>query len=106
MVTLSATPAFAKIYFDDAPLEGNPATATFRRDSVKHRVRAEARGFESKVELMTLEGARMTMDLALEPEPALNPAVEKPVPDAGTERKIRTAGAVPARPPSSSPTSW
>lgn len=45
---LQATPAEAKLYFDDAPLPTNPATRKLRKDGSVHTVRAEAHGFESR----------------------------------------------------------
>jgi serine/threonine-protein kinase len=68
-VTVRATPAEAKIFFDDAALDGNPATSSFKRDAVKHRVRAEAPGFSPKSEWVTFEARTMTMELILDPDP-------------------------------------
>ena len=72
-VTVRATPAQAKIFFDDGVLEGNPATSSFRRDVVKHRVRVEAPGFTPKSEWVTFDAPTMTIELILDPEPTASP---------------------------------
>jgi hypothetical protein len=65
---IRAVPDSAKVYFDDAPLVGNPATATFQRDGLAHRVRAEAPGHTRKTELVVLDSSTLTVELELEPE--------------------------------------
>jgi serine/threonine-protein kinase len=67
-LTVRADPPAAKIFFDDAPLSGNPATATFARDGLAHRVRAEAPGFARKTELVTLDSANVSVALGLDPD--------------------------------------
>jgi len=76
-VTIRVTPPQAKIFLDDAPIEGNPATTTLPRDAVKHRVRAEAPGHVAKSEWITIEGAQLTIDLSLDPEPKIQPSSSK-----------------------------
>jgi hypothetical protein len=66
-VVITAVPDSAKIYWDDAPLSGNPAVVTFTRDNLSHRVRAEAPGFARKAELVALDSSQVTMELDLEP---------------------------------------
>jgi len=68
VVTVHATPNDAKIYFDDAPLAGNPATVTFNRDGLAHRVRAEAPNFSRKSELVVLDSSNVSVSLDLQPE--------------------------------------
>jgi serine/threonine-protein kinase len=50
-VRLSATPANAKLYLDDSPLESNPFSRSLPADANTHTLRAEASGYstESKV---------------------------------------------------------
>jgi eukaryotic-like serine/threonine-protein kinase len=67
-VTVRVVPDSAKIFFDDAPLVGNPASATLPRDGLSHRVRAEAPGFARKIELVVLDSSTVTVDLALDGE--------------------------------------
>jgi serine/threonine-protein kinase len=55
-VTLRADPPAAKLFLDDAPLPSNPFVGKFRRESAVHRVRAEAPGFGTKHEIITLDG--------------------------------------------------
>lgn len=69
-VSVRVRPENAKIYFDDAPLTGNPATASFTRDGLSHRVRAEAPGFARKTELVVLDSSNVAVDLELDPENA------------------------------------
>ncbi|AKV03795.1 Serine/threonine protein kinase PrkC, regulator of stationary phase [Labilithrix luteola] len=76
-VTIRVTPPDAKIFLDDAPLDTNPATTTLPRNSIKHRVRGEVAGYSAKSEWITIEGAQMTVDLALDPEPASQPSGAK-----------------------------
>lgn len=66
-LTVRASPEVAKVFFDDAPLAGNPATAAFRRDGLAHRVRAEAPAYKTKTELVVLDSATVTVELVLEP---------------------------------------
>jgi serine/threonine-protein kinase len=51
-----ASPPEARLFLDDAPLPSNPFTAKFPKDGASHRLRAEAPGFVSKTELVTLSG--------------------------------------------------
>jgi eukaryotic-like serine/threonine-protein kinase len=67
-VTIAVTPDGASIFFDDAPLTGNPVTATFPRDGLTHRVRAEAPGYEHKIELVALDSSNVSVQLDLTQE--------------------------------------
>jgi hypothetical protein len=68
VVTIRVEPASATIYFDDAPLSGNPASVTFSRDGLAHRVRAEAPGYARKTELAVLDSSNVNVEIGLEPE--------------------------------------
>ena len=67
-VSIEARPETAKLFFDDAQLLGNPTTASFARDGLSHRVRAEAPGFAPRTELVVLDSANVVIDLVLDPE--------------------------------------
>jgi serine/threonine-protein kinase len=101
-VTIRVAPVEAKIFIDDAPVEGNPATTMFRRDTVKHRVRAEAPGYVAKAEWIALEGSHLTIDLALDPVPSSEPKVVKPDPKDSKEPR-RPPIQWPYKPPTSQP---
>jgi hypothetical protein len=64
-VTIRAVPDGAKIFFDDAPLQGNPATATFNRDGLAHKVRAEAPDYGRKTELVVLDSSNVSVEIEL-----------------------------------------
>jgi hypothetical protein len=65
-VSIRVSPESAKIFFDDAPLTGNPASAMFQRDGLTHRVRAEASGYAKKIELVVLDSATVSVELELD----------------------------------------
>jgi serine/threonine-protein kinase len=67
-ISIHVTPDTAKVFFDDAPLEGNPATASLARDGLSHRVRAEAPGYARKTQLVVLDNSNVTLDIDLEKE--------------------------------------
>jgi eukaryotic-like serine/threonine-protein kinase len=54
-ISLTAMPASARIFVDDAPLPSNPFTGRFPRDGVLHRVRVEALGYATGNELLAFE---------------------------------------------------
>jgi hypothetical protein len=63
-LTIEARPSTATIYFDDEPLGSNPATKRVPRDSATHRVRAEARLYESQsVDVMADKDTVVTIAL-------------------------------------------
>lgn len=76
-VTIRVTPPDAKIFLDDAPLDANPATTTLPRNAIKHKVRGEAPGYTTKSEWIAIEGARLTIDLTLDPEAHVQPSTAK-----------------------------
>jgi hypothetical protein len=67
-VMIRATPESAKIFWDEAPLGGNPASAAFTRDGLSHSVRVEAPGFARKTELVVLDSSNVSVEIALDPE--------------------------------------
>ena len=56
---ISAAPAFAQIFLDDALLAGNPFRGAFPRDERAHRIRVEAPGFVPRVEIVALDSDRV-----------------------------------------------
>jgi serine/threonine protein kinase len=90
LIHVRCTPANARLSFDGSPLDGNPATSTFRRDAVSHRVQAEAPGYLTKSELVTLNGDQLTVDLELDP-------VRVATPDAGRMASGRPLWTPPRR---------
>jgi serine/threonine-protein kinase len=91
-VTVKATPESAKIFWDGAPLGGNPASAAFTRDGLSHNVRVEAPGYVRKTELVVLDSSNVSVEVALEPESTdevdpfgnklSNMTIESPAPNA------------------------
>ena len=53
---VSTSPSDAKLYFDDDPLEPNPFVRKFMKDGSRHTLRAEAPGYETQRETITLTG--------------------------------------------------
>jgi serine/threonine protein kinase len=74
LITLkvSATPADAKIYFDDEALSSNPSEGKLGKDGQQHTVRAEADGYITRTEKVTLDGDK-TVALKLEKAPKWHP---------------------------------
>ncbi len=64
-VTFTANPADAKLTLDDAPLEGNPFTGAFPRDGLAHRVRAEAKGYLPRTEIVVFDKDAASVSLTL-----------------------------------------
>jgi hypothetical protein len=62
-------PDQAKIFLDDAPLQGNPASLTLPRDGRGHVVRAEAPGYQPRNELVVVDSAAVKVELILERDP-------------------------------------
>jgi hypothetical protein len=63
-VSVSANPPEARIFLEDKPLAGNPATARVPRDGAAHRLRVEAPGYATKLDSITFERDR-SMDVVL-----------------------------------------
>jgi hypothetical protein len=72
-IIIKATPADAKITFDDGPVAGNPAELTLVRDGTVHRVRVEAPGHLTQTQLVTTNVPAIPIDLTLERTPAPAP---------------------------------
>jgi serine/threonine protein kinase len=92
-LTIHATPEEAKLYLDDIPLDGNPATGVFPRDGASHRVRAEAPGYTTKREIANFDTSMVAVDVALDHEKATKPMLWSQAP--------RTRHAPPVAPPPS-----
>lgn len=60
----------AKVRLDGAPLEGVPARGMFRRDGTRHLLRVEAEGKEPYAEWISLDVARIVLDVSLRAIPA------------------------------------
>lgn len=61
---VSASPASAKLFIDDAPLGSNPFTGRFPADGARHIVRVEAQGYATQKELATFnDDVSMEFDL-------------------------------------------
>jgi serine/threonine-protein kinase len=81
---ISATPADARLFLDDALLAGNPWKGELARDELNHRIRIEAPGFIDRVEAVTLDDDRaFTIVLIAEP---LSPGGTYPRPGSGLPR--------------------
>jgi serine/threonine protein kinase len=66
---IRATPARAKLFFDDVLLEGNPFNGELPSDSSQHRVRAEARGYRPQTLAVTL-ATPLALSVDLQPTPS------------------------------------
>jgi serine/threonine-protein kinase len=66
---LAATPAQAKLFLDDKPLDGNPWKGSFPTDATTHKLRIEAPGFTTRNEDLVFSTDR-SMDLTLAADPA------------------------------------
>ncbi|APR84855.1 serine/threonine protein kinase [Minicystis rosea] len=87
-ISITATPAEAKLYLDDKPLPGNPWKGKLAKDGASHPLRIEAPGFTTRTDVLTLERDR-SMEVVLVKEPA----VDKPA------RHTGPAAAPPPPPP-------
>jgi serine/threonine-protein kinase len=68
-VFFQATPPAAKLYWDDAPLPGNPFEGDLPSDSARHTIRAELGGYASQTHVAALSGPlRLTLKLEGTPE--------------------------------------
>ncbi len=71
-LTFRVSPPNARVYVDGAALPKNAQNATFKRDTVTHRLRAEAPGYVTKTELVTFEqSAEVVLQLERVGAPAL-----------------------------------
>ena len=80
-VALSSSPAEARLFIDDAPLSGNPYNGAFPKDGLAHRVRAEAKDYLSRTEVVVFDQDDVAVTLTLvrrvqigAPFPATKPA--------------------------------
>ena len=79
-LTLRVSPSNARVYVDGAALPKSAQGATFKRDLVTHRIRAEAPGYVTKTELVTFEqSAEVTLQLDRVGAPALPAQPARPV---------------------------
>lgn len=74
VVSVKATPPQAQIFLDDVPLPTNPSSSTFVKDGASHRLRAEAPGFQKKLEFITYDSNTVSIDITLEADPPPKPA--------------------------------
>jgi serine/threonine protein kinase len=71
-VSFEATPARAKLFLDDQPLESNPFRGTRPRDAERHVLRIEAPGYRPQTMTIDLTGP-VESKVALEPLAAVSP---------------------------------
>jgi serine/threonine-protein kinase len=110
--SLRATPDEAKVFLDDVPLNGNPATGSFVKDGASHRIRVEAPGYVAKRDFVVFDTGNVTMDVALDREKPLAVGAVRAGQGAGGKRPT-TGGAAsvsqgvadppPAPPPAATP---
>jgi serine/threonine-protein kinase len=88
-VALSASPPDAKLFIDDAPLDANPYNGAFPKDGLAHRVRAEAKDYVARTEVIEFDKDDATVNLTLQKRSQVG--------------SIYTAGVKPAPKPSVDP---
>lgn len=66
--SIAVTPDSATLYWDDKKIEGSPASFAPKADNRVHRVRAEAPGYATKTQLVTMDGP-LQIELELQPLP-------------------------------------
>jgi hypothetical protein len=54
-LTVAVTPRGARLFLDNKPLEGNPATARVPVDTATHELRAEASGYTTRTRSIILD---------------------------------------------------
>jgi hypothetical protein len=64
-LSVSASPPDAKLFIDDLPLDGNPYKGAFARDGHAHRVRAEAKGFIARTDVVVFDRDEVVTTLSL-----------------------------------------
>ncbi|HEY2514082.1 MAG TPA: serine/threonine-protein kinase [Polyangiaceae bacterium] len=107
-LVVRATPEGARIFIDGAETQGNPYTATFRRDGVTHLVRVEAKDFDPLTRAFVASGDS-TIDVSLAAHaaaPAAPPAVpprRAPAPRAAAPAPPPPATTTPAAAPAAAP---
>jgi hypothetical protein len=69
-VKIAVQPDNAVVYWDDKKLDDNPASFDFKADHKPHRIRAEAPGYASKTQIVTMDSEAVAMNLELKPIPA------------------------------------
>jgi hypothetical protein len=92
-VTINVTPQ-ATVFFDDARVGTSPYHATFERDGLTHRVRAEAPWYGPRTELIVLDKPTVQLDLVLARGNLLGvtqpfPSAPKPSASTGSAPSVR-----------------
>lgn len=99
-LSLSATPAHATISVDDAPAVRLPFRREFPRDDSSHRIRVDARGFQSDVRTVVFDQSR---ELVIELRPVSAPVALPKIPasahPAATPTQTGTTDAIPTAAP-------
>jgi serine/threonine-protein kinase len=100
-VSLSATPPEAKLFLDDTALPTNPFAAKLARDSLLHRVRAEAPGHVAKSTGIVLDrdvAVVVTLDKERSTEPLVggHPVVRPRPVGGGSLPAVASTASVPA----------
>ena len=75
-ISISATPAEAKLFLDDKPID-NPFKDRRASDTARHRLRVEASGYVTQVRELSLERA-VDIELALVKDPSVAEKADKP----------------------------
>jgi hypothetical protein len=104
-VTITATPAEARIFVDGAEAPTNPFVATLRRDGVTHAIRVEAPGYEPRTRAFPVNGDS-TIDLALvavAPPPATPAAAAPRAAPASSPKPSRVAAPAAVAAPTPAP---
>ena len=91
---ISASPPGAKIYFDDEALSSNPSEGKLTKDGQQHTVRAEADGYVTRIEKVTLDGDK-TLSLKLDKAPTYIPGTGKKPPPTTTTSATVSRGSRP-----------
>lgn len=64
-VDFSSSPPDAKLFIDDAPLDANPYSGAFPKDGLAHRVRAEAKDYVARTEVVVFDKEDVAVTLTL-----------------------------------------
>lgn len=71
-LSVSASPPDAKLFIDDLPLDGNPYKGAFARDGHAHRLRAEAKGFIDRTDVVVFDRDDVATTLSLRQRPRID----------------------------------
>lgn len=98
-VRISAVPASAKLFLDDAALDSNPFSGKFRPDGARHWIRVEAPGHRVQKELVLFDDD-LSIEIDLERKTATRAPVRRQVKTATQTAPEATPSAEPEAPTS------